>query len=441
MLTFTFTGAEGKMTGQEVLTSGMVGQKVKFVFSPQWAELSKTVVYTAGDCCVVHPGVGEEDVIPAQVLRRPLEKLTVGVYGISPDGQVVIPTVRAEGPRILPGVEPQGDPETAPELPAWGKILGMMGDLQNLRTPRQDNLVAAINSMAPLGEQVGNIFEGRYGVLFGDNMVRKDDTETNGFHQLLMRQLGLQTCPYAGTPGATFGETAAQIYAGTGQESVVLVLAGPGDLEKSVPLGSYSDQSDTTLCGSINRMCRALLEKYPRAIHTVITPPFQTRYFHSGGITVADVADALVHICGSYGIPVYDYFRFSGICPGNLNLLTNDNCHWNQWGQHMAARNIARFLTENFRYFWCDVIPEPFPVGIRATFLQGSAVIFDRDDLQRLRDYLVVEACMNDGTFEALKQYTLSGTLEPGVSTITAGWKEFTATFQVNVTSAGASES
>ena len=290
------------------------------------------------------------------------------------------------------------------------------------------------------GDQPENLFEGRYAVLFGDNMVRRGDQQTNGFHQLLMGQLGLRTCPYSGSSGATFEKTVGHILAGTGQESLVMVLAGLGDLENDLPLGTYGDRSFATIRGSVYRMCRALLEKYPRALHLVITPTYQTRYVHSGGVTGADLADAIVHICGDFGIPVYDYYRFSGICQGNLDLLTNDYCHWNQQAQHMAARNIARFLTEHFRYFWCDLIPEPIPVGIRVTFRQGDRVIFAGDSRELLRDCLTVESCMNDGTSGRVGLYTLSGTLEEGMRTITVTWREFTGTFQVLVTAAAGSE-
>lgn len=273
MLTFAFNGAQGYMTEPEVLTSGMAGKKVKFLFSAEWEGLIKTAVYMAGDSCVIHPQVGTEDVLPAQVLAQPLNRLRVGIYGQSPDGQTLIPTVRAEGPEILPGVEPQGDPETAEELPAWARILQQIGNLENLRGPRQDSLVEAINSLVGSEENTGHIFEGRQAVLFGDNMVREDDQNTSGFHHVLRRQLGLSACMYSGESDVTLADAAGWIWAGSGQENLVLVLAGIGDLSRSVPLGSPEDRNGNTIYGSAELLCRALLEKYPRAVHTVITPP------------------------------------------------------------------------------------------------------------------------------------------------------------------------
>jgi hypothetical protein len=141
----------------------------------------------------------------------------------------------------------------------------------------------------------------------------------------------------------------------------------------------------------------------------------------------------MMKVCGSFGIPVYDYGRLSGICPGNLELLTNDYCHWNQNAQHMAGRNITRFMEHNFRFSWCELEAVPFPVGIRAEFHQNGAVICDKDPLQLLKDYLLVYACMQDGSEEAVRDYVLSGTLEYGSSEITVSWRDFEDTFTVEV--------
>ena len=83
--------------------------------------------------------------IPAEVLKYPLRRLAVGVLGLGEGGKVVIPTIRALGPEIRPGVEPSGDPGTDPELPVWQQILTLLGDLEDLLTNNRDTLVEAIN--------------------------------------------------------------------------------------------------------------------------------------------------------------------------------------------------------------------------------------------------------------------------------------------------------
>lgn len=121
MLTFHFTGVDGRMTEAETLTSGMVGKKVRLEFSPDWEGLSKTAVFMAGEVVRDVVVTSDEIVIPAEVLERPLPRLFVGVYGVAADGTVT-PTIRAAGPRIRPGADPSGDPGTEPDLPVWAQI-------------------------------------------------------------------------------------------------------------------------------------------------------------------------------------------------------------------------------------------------------------------------------------------------------------------------------
>lgn len=73
-------------------------------------------------------------------------------------------------------------------------------------------------------------------------------------------------------------------------------------------------------------------------------------------------------------------------------------------------------------------------VSISAVFEQGSAVIYDTDDLDTLKQYLTVTANYSDSTTEVVTAYTLSGTLTEGTSTITVTYGGKTDTFNVTVT-------
>lgn len=159
MLTFHFSGADGSMVVPETLTSGMVGKQVKLEFTPEWEGLAKTVVFSAGAVSRDVIYSGEIVTIPAEVLERPVRQLYVGVYGVSSDGTLVIPTVRAMGPRILAGADPTGDMSTDPTLPVWAQMEGLMGDLSQLETETKENLVAAINELALSGGQAGSAGE------------------------------------------------------------------------------------------------------------------------------------------------------------------------------------------------------------------------------------------------------------------------------------------
>lgn len=72
---------------------------------------------------------------------------------------------------------------------------------------------------------------------------------------------------------------------------------------------------------------------------------------------------------------------------------------------------------------------------IDAVFTQGSATIYESDDLATLKQYLVVTAYYVDGSSIVLpaNAYTLSGTLTVGQSTITATYGNKSDTFSVLV--------
>lgn len=76
----------------------------------------------------------------------------------------------------------------------------------------------------------------------------------------------------------------------------------------------------------------------------------------------------------------------------------------------------------------------PTPVSIAAVFTQGDAVVWDTSSLDDLKQYLVVTATYGDSSTAQVFDYTLSGTLTAGTSTITVSYMEKTATFSVTVT-------
>lgn len=156
MLTFEFNGIRGIMTRDAPLTSGMVGRPVKLVFSPDWEALRKTAVFRAGDVTRDVLDAEGETMIPAKVLETPHHRLYVGIYGTNEAGDVVIPTVWAQGPMIEEGTAPSGDPSTEEENPVWQQILAMLGRLEDLTTEARENLVAAINEAAISGGSGGS---------------------------------------------------------------------------------------------------------------------------------------------------------------------------------------------------------------------------------------------------------------------------------------------
>lgn len=144
MLTFQFSGVDGILLESETLTSGMVGKQVKFQLSPDWDDLQKTAVYMAGTEVRLKVGIDRVDTIPWEVLNNPGQRLYVGLFGVSSNGTLVIPTIRVPGPIIEPGTLTQGDSSTDASLEVWAQILTMIGDTQKLDS---ENLVSAIHTL------------------------------------------------------------------------------------------------------------------------------------------------------------------------------------------------------------------------------------------------------------------------------------------------------
>ena len=72
--------------------------------------------------------------------------------------------------------------------------------------------------------------------------------------------------------------------------------------------------------------------------------------------------------------------------------------------------------------------------SISAVFTQGSAVVYDTDELYSLKQYLTVTVAYDDTTTKEVSNYTLDGTLTAGTSTITVAYGKKTTTFNVAVT-------
>ena len=108
MIICQVTGAAITVAQNELLTTGMVqAVPVRFRFSPQWAALDRTAVFTAGTVsisCLL--GEDNQCFIPWECLTRAGEYLRVGVYGTRGE-EMVLPTVSCLLGPICTGTQPE----------------------------------------------------------------------------------------------------------------------------------------------------------------------------------------------------------------------------------------------------------------------------------------------------------------------------------------------
>lgn len=134
------------VTENEILTSGMINAKIKFVFSDDWyPALSKTAIFTAGDVTkVVLDSYWENNVcsIPQECLAKSDEILMVGIYGADNANVVAIPTVWATVGKIRKGYEGYEDVSTG-TLPIWAQVQSAAAQSATAAKNAQDAAEAA----------------------------------------------------------------------------------------------------------------------------------------------------------------------------------------------------------------------------------------------------------------------------------------------------------
>lgn len=154
--------AKVKVTGTRAYTTealdipqGIVGATVSFDFGPEWAGLTKNVVFV---------GVTDKEILniqdsvylPPEVVSTPNIIVKVGVVGVDGNKKMVIPTLWADLGTVKPATP--ADMGYDPTLPIWAQLLGMIGDLRNLNTEDKSSLVAAVNEAMQNGGGAGGYY-------------------------------------------------------------------------------------------------------------------------------------------------------------------------------------------------------------------------------------------------------------------------------------------
>lgn len=182
----------------------------------------------------------------------------------------------------------------------------------------------------------------------------------------------------------------------------------------------------------------------------------------------AEITDAFSNnksVMMKYGNDIFSVMRKLSIGPsgsawlftsvGQTNIRTTwvSGSYWNSFSTNTMGGEISNdlkqallqlaskvaYIDEHGQTYYNDLYNALYPhelISISATFNQGSNIIYDIDPLTVLNQYLTVVANYSDGTTETIpsSNYTLSGNLLEGVSTITVYYEGFTDTFNVNVT-------
>lgn len=135
-----------------IITTGMVGVPVSFMFDSWWDGLTVTAVFKGSGAPISVPLLGAtETVVPWEVLKRPSTLLRIGAEGRLPDGTLVIPTTWATVGIVMSGANATDDLAKPPTPTAFDRIMSQIGNMNDLATEDKSSLVAAVNEVMEKG--------------------------------------------------------------------------------------------------------------------------------------------------------------------------------------------------------------------------------------------------------------------------------------------------
>lgn len=210
--------------------------------------------------------------------------------------------------------------------------------------------------------------------------------------------------------------------------------------------------ADGSYYAKLKYLAEKLITKYPMCpVIWVVEPP---RGAQGDGKTPMDYASGyamqskcIEEVADYYGFTHCNLMKSTIFRPWNETnyaATTSDGTHpWNNI-QRTMAQVIAETMKRTPLIYNESYVNTPGDSSggdsnktltkITATFTQGDAVIKTTDGLDILRGYLRVVATYSDLSEATVTDYTLSGELTEGTSTITVSYGTATTTFTVNVT-------
>lgn len=125
--------------------------------------------------------------------------------------------------------------------------------------------------------------------------------------------------------------------------------------------------------------------------------------------------------------------RINGIEQASIEVVSGSTVNWEVIAEGYYTQSGSEVITaDTEKHIELESIATL--VSIAAEFTQGEATIFNEQEVDELKKYLVVTANYDDGTSRTIEDYTLSGELLGGESEIEVSFGGKTTSFSANVT-------
>jgi len=129
--TVEVSGTTAKAKPSRLIPSGLVGGKVQIQYTDDiWKGLTVTAVFRNGVTKDVLD-VKDEVIIPPEVTRTSDRYLLMGLYGVSADGTLIVPTLWTKLGLVHDAANPEGDSSTDASIPTWLQIQQNVTRLRN----------------------------------------------------------------------------------------------------------------------------------------------------------------------------------------------------------------------------------------------------------------------------------------------------------------------
>lgn len=208
----------------------------------------------------------------------------------------------------------------------------------------------------PSGNVLGNRFTGKIANFLGDSQTDSaGNYKTKPYYEWLKDILGLSKVNVYGVSGTTImpvsGQTKSFCDRYVNMDSnadLIVVWGGVNDHHYQQVLGTIDDTTTSSFYGSLDVLCKGLIEKYPTSDIVFITPCIRSGSddLPNQYGKLKDYAKAIVEVCEKYNIYVYDAFKKAGM-PINTTqgrtIYTVDGLHLNDVGHEKLGKSLSAF--------------------------------------------------------------------------------------------------
>lgn len=140
------------------IPKGIIGAKIAITYADDtWRNLNITAVFRSHTIKDV-TNVSDSVTIPQEIVEKSGKYLYLGLYGVTEDGSVAIPTFWLKLGMISDAADPCGDESADPTLPMWAQLEQRVDfllneEMERLVSEKKQEVLAEILKIYPSAEE------------------------------------------------------------------------------------------------------------------------------------------------------------------------------------------------------------------------------------------------------------------------------------------------